>query len=146
VKISNFRDYRAYTMTFWALFIGLVIAPLMALSIEIARFFTARAQISAAADAAALAAAVELDSGLYQDTGILALSPGGSNAWANRIIQSNCAPLIAQGIRPGISAIHISGSSIEVSVSANLERLFPTIIPDIRVTETGKAEVRVIHP
>lgn len=146
MKIALLQDRLAYTMTFWALFIGLVVAPLMALSIEIGRFFAARAQISAAADAAALAAAVELDSRLYQDSGILALSPGASNAWANRIIQSNCAPLLAQGIQPGITAIHISGSMVEVSVSANLERLFPAIVPDIRVTETGKAEVRVIHP
>ena len=53
MKIALLQDRRAYTMTFWALFIGLVVAPLMALSIEIGRFFAARAQISAAADAAA---------------------------------------------------------------------------------------------
>lgn len=138
-------DLRAYTMTFWALFIGLVIAPLLALTIDVARFFAARAQISAAADAAALAAAVELDTRLYQDSGIVALSPVLSSAWVNRIIRSNCSPLLAQGIQPGVTGISVHGNTVEVAISANLDRLFPEFVPDIRVTETGKAEVRVIH-
>ena len=36
------RDRHAYSMTFWAVFIGFVIFPLMALSIEVARYWFAR--------------------------------------------------------------------------------------------------------
>ena len=144
MKSIFFIDQRAYTMTFWALFIGLIVAPLMALTIEVARFFAARAQISAAADAAALAAAVEIDFPLYQQSGIVNLSPGVSKAWANRIVLSNCTQLISQGVQAGVTAITLRGNTVEVVVSANLDRLFPAFIPDIRVTETGKAEVRVI--
>ena len=68
-------------MTFWALFIGLVMVPMLALSIEVGRFFIARAQISAAADAAALAAAVEINTRLYQDSGIVALPSGKTHSW-----------------------------------------------------------------
>lgn len=144
MKRKFFIDQRAYTMTFWALFIGLIVAPLMALTIEVARFFAARAQISAAADAAALAAAVEIDFPLYQQSGIVSLSPGVSKAWANRIVLSNCTQLISQGVQAGVTDISLRGNTVEVVVSANLDRLFPAIIPDIHVTETGKAEVRVI--
>lgn len=144
MKKHFWPDRGAYTMTFWALFIGLVVAPLMALSIELARFFAARAQISAAADAAALAAAVELDSRLYQESGIITLAPAFSASWANRIVRSNCAPLITQGVQPSVRAVTVHGNTVEVAVSASLERLFPPIVPDIQVTEVGKAEVRVI--
>lgn len=144
MKSIFFIDQRAYTMTFWALFIGLIVAPLMALTIEVARFFAARAQISAAADAAALAAAVEIDFPLYQQSGIVALSPGVSKTWANRIVLSNCSQLISKGVQAGVTDISLRGNTVEVVVSANLDRLFPAFIPDIRVTETGKAEVRVI--
>jgi len=31
---------------------------------------------------------------------------------------------------------------VQVQVSANLERLFPSVMPDVKVTEVGKAEVK----
>lgn len=131
-------------MTFWALFIGLVMVPMLALSIEVGRFFIARAQISAAADAAALAAAVEINIRLFQDSGIVALPSGNTHAWAQRVVNENCAGLRNLGILPRISSVVVAGNTVQVSVSANLDRLFPGFVPDIRVSEIGKAEVRVL--
>jgi Flp pilus assembly protein TadG len=132
-------------MTFWAMFIGLVMVPMMALSIEVGRYLIARAQISAAADAAALAAAVEINTRLFQETGIVALPSGNTQAWAQRVVNENCAGLRSLGITPRISAVVVSGNTVQVSVSANLNLLFPDFVPDIHVTEIGKAEVRVLQ-
>jgi len=51
------NDRRGYSMTFWTVFFGFVMIPIMALGIELGRYFYARAEIAKAADAAALAAA-----------------------------------------------------------------------------------------
>ena len=134
-----------YSMTFWAMFIGLVMVPMMALSIEVGRFLIARAQISAAADAAALAAAVEINTRLFQETGIVTLPSGNTQAWAQRVVNENCADLRSLGITPRISAVVVSGNTVQVSVSANLNLLFPDFVPDIHVTEIGKAEVCVLQ-
>jgi Flp pilus assembly protein TadG len=131
-------------MTFWAMFIGLVMVPMMALSIEVGRFLIARAQISAAADAAALAAAVEINTRLFQETGIVALPSGNTQAWAQRVVNENCAGLRSLGITPRISSIVVKGNTVQVSVNANLDLLFPDFVPDIPVTEIGRAEVRVL--
>jgi len=144
VRNTFVKDPRAYSMTFWVVFFGLVLVPLMALSIEVGRFFVARAQISAAADAAALASAVELDTRLFQETGVITLPAGQASSWAQRVVNENCAALMDLGITPRVSGVIVSGNTVQVTVSANLSRLFPDFIPDIRVSEIGKAEVRVL--
>ena len=55
------KDRNGYSMTFWAVFLGFVMIPIMALGIELGRYFYARAEIAKAADAAALAAAAEIN-------------------------------------------------------------------------------------
>jgi len=55
------RDRRAYTMTFWAVFIGFVMVPALALAIELGRYFYAISEVAKAADAAAVAAAAEIN-------------------------------------------------------------------------------------
>lgn len=142
--LNFLRSKHGYSMTFWAMFIGLVMVPMMALSIEVGRFLIARAQISTAADAAALAAAVEINARLFQETGIVALPSGNTQAWAQRVVNENCAGLRSLGITPRIGTVVVSGNTVQVSVSANLNRLFPVFVQDVRVTEIGKAEVRVL--
>ena len=55
------RDHQAYAMTFWAVFIGFVIIPALAMAIELGRYFYAISEVAKAADAAAVAAAAEID-------------------------------------------------------------------------------------
>ena len=138
------RDKRAYSMTFWAVFIGFVMIPLMALGIELGRFFFSRSQIAAAADAAALAAAVEINERTFVDSGQVQVVSSSTYTWAQRAVNANCEKLISLSVHPGVSNIGIDGNTVMVAVSANLSRLFPSVIPDITVTEWGKAEVRAL--
>ena len=50
--------------------------------------------------------------------------------------------------RYGVNAV-VTGISVDagedtvlVQVSANLDRLFPSVVPDVMVTESGYAEIR----
>ena len=65
------RDRRGYSMTFWAVFIGLVMIPALALAIELGRYFYAISEVAKAADAAAVAASAEINQQVFQDTGNL---------------------------------------------------------------------------
>ncbi len=74
------RDSHGYTMTFWALFIGFVLIPALALAIELGRYFYAILEVAKAADAAAVSAAAEIDQRTFQDSG--SLVPTGKT-WSN---------------------------------------------------------------
>jgi Flp pilus assembly protein TadG len=65
------RDQRAYTMTFWAVFIGFVMVPALALAIELGRYFLCNSEVAKAADAAAVAAASEINERTFRDSGAL---------------------------------------------------------------------------
>ena len=144
MKFKLFRDKRGYSMTFWAVFIGFVMVPTMAMSIEIGRFFFTRSQIAASADAGALASAIEINQRQFISSGSLAFTSQ-TYAWAQKAVDINCEKLITLGVHPRVSSIKIQGNTVNVEVSADLSKLFPAILPDITVAEWGKAEVRALR-
>jgi Flp pilus assembly protein TadG len=136
------RDRRAYQLTFWAIFIGFVMMPIMAMTIELGRFFYARAQVSAAADAAALGAAIEINQNTFRTSGNLVPT---DKTWseAQAMVNANTGMLAAQGIHARVTGINVNdaANTVQVSVSCNLSRLFPAVVPDVIVNQTGLAEV-----
>jgi Flp pilus assembly protein TadG len=124
-------------MTFWAVFIGLVLIPIFALSIELGRYFYAIAEVQKAADAAALAAAAEFDTQVFQDSGDLVPN---SRAWdtAQTYVSANTAGLSAKGVHAFVSDIQMNSDAdtVLVSVSADLSVLFPSVVPKEVVTQT----------
>ncbi len=136
------RDRRAYQLTFWAIFIGFVMMPIMAMTIELGRYFYARAQVSAAADAAALGAAIEINQRTFRSTGNL-IPTDKTWAQAQSMVNANTSMLSAQGINAWVTGINVNdgANTVQVSVSCNLARLFPAVVPDVIVTQTGLAEV-----
>jgi uncharacterized membrane protein len=137
------RDRRAYSMTFWTVFIGLVLIPIFALSIELGRYFYAIAEVQKAADAAALAAAAEFDPQVFQESGDLVPN---SRAWgtAQTYVSANTAGLSAKGVHAFVSDIQFDSGedTVLVRVSADLSLLFPSVVPRVVVTQTGKANLR----
>jgi len=49
------RDRRAYSSTLWALFIGAIFIPMLALTFDVGCYLYARQELGKAADAAAVA-------------------------------------------------------------------------------------------
>lgn len=137
------KDRRGYSMTLWAVFFGFIMVPIMALSIELGRYFYTRAEVAKAADAAALAAAAEINQHLFEYTGDLAPT---SRTWANAqaFASMNNAFLKRYGVDAVVTGIAVGAgkNTVLVQVSANLERIFPSVVPAVIVTESGEAEVK----
>lgn len=137
------RDRRGYSMTFWAVFIGLVLIPALALAIELGRYFYAIAEVQKAADAAAVAASAEINQQIFQETGNLVPT---SRTWSNAqaYVSSNTAGLSAKGVHAFVTGIQVSSGDnlVRVTVSADLSILFPSVVPRVLVTQTGMAKLR----
>ena len=143
MKLKLLQDKRAYSLTFWTVFFGFILIPIMALSIELGRYYYARAEIAKAADAAALAAAAEISQRVFEETGDLQPT---SRTWANAqaFASMNNTYLVQYGVHAVVTGITVDAGedTVLVQVSANLERLFPSVVPDVVVTEVGFAEIR----
>jgi Flp pilus assembly protein TadG len=142
-RIRMLQDKRAYSLTFWAVFFGFVVVPIMALSIELGRYFYARAEVAKAADAAALAAAAEINQRIFEEEGDLVPT---SQTWANAqaFASMNNAYLAQYGVNAVVTGIAVNDDedSVLVQVSANLDRLFPSVVPEVVVSAYGLAEIR----
>lgn len=139
------RDQRGYSMTFWAVFIGFVLVPALAMAIELGRYFYAISEVAKAADAAAVAASAEINQRTFQESG--ALVPTGKT-WENAqsYVTQNTTGLAAKGVHTYVTGIQVSGSDnmVRVNVSANLSILFPSVVPNVTVTQTGIAKLRAL--
>ncbi len=137
------KDRRGYSLTFWTVFFGFILIPILALSIELGRYFYARAEIAKAADAAALAAAAEISQRVFEETGDLQPT---SKTWTNAqaFASMNNGYLSQYGVYAVVTGISVDAGEdiVLVQVSADLERLFPSVVPDLIVTETGLASIR----
>ena len=137
------KDRRGYSLTFWTIFFGFILIPIMALSIELGRYFYARAEVAKSADAAALAAAAEISQRVFEESGDLQPT---SKTWANAqaFASMNNGYLAQYGVNAVVTGISVDTGedSVLVQVSANLDRLFPSVVPNVVVTESGFAEIR----
>lgn len=139
------KDQRAYAMTFWAVFIGFVMVPAMAMAIELGRYFYVISEMAKAADAAAVAAAAEINQRMFRDSGALVPT---DKTWANaqHYVSQNTAGLSAKGVNAYVTGIEVNGldKMVRVSVSANLSILFPSVVPRVIVKEVGIAKLRAL--
>ena len=108
----------------------------MALGIELGRYFYARAEIAKAADAAALKAAAEISQRIFEASGDL--SPT-SKTWANSQAFAGMKNgyLAQYGIQTVVSGINVDAGkhTVLLQVSANLIRFFPSVVPELTVSE-----------
>ena len=137
------QEKRAYSMTFWAVFFGFVLVPSFAMAIELGRYFYARSEVAKSADAAAVAAAAEINQHIFQDSGDLRPT---DKTWNNAQIYAsrNNSLLETRGIHATVTKIAVDDSSdtVLVTVAADLSLLFPSIALKVLVYETGLAQVR----
>ncbi|PKO04449.1 MAG: hypothetical protein CVU41_16935 [Chloroflexi bacterium HGW-Chloroflexi-3] len=62
------KDRHGYSLTFWTVFFGFVLIPILALSIELGRYFYTRVKIAKAAAAAEISQRVFVETGDLQTT------------------------------------------------------------------------------
>ncbi|MFZ6029566.1 MAG: pilus assembly protein TadG-related protein [Chloroflexota bacterium] len=133
----------AYSTAFWAVVLGTTLVPIMALAIAVGRYFYAKAEVGKAADAAALAAAAQIDAQAFRTSSGLEHT---AEAWAQAqsFASLNNGYLAAKGIHAFVTGISVDTGedTVTVEVSANLSPLFPSVVPAITVHEMGKAKLR----
>lgn len=143
MKLNLLQDKRAYSLTFWTVFFGFILIPIMALGIELGRYYYARAEVAKSADAAALAAAAEISQRVFDETRDLQPT---SRTWAfaQAFASINNGYLSQYGVNAVVTGISVDAGAdiVMVQISANLNRLFPSVVPDVFVTESGLTEIR----
>lgn len=136
-------DRRAYSSAFWAMFIGVIFVPLMALTFDIGRYLYAKGEVGKAADAAALAAATEINWRVFREGG--SIQPTANTySVAQHYANTNNDYLASQEIWPRVRSIRVdaANNTVYVSVEADLSVIFPAYIPELVVEEGGEAQVR----
>jgi len=138
------RGRQAYSTLWWIGFLTFCLVPLAAFTIGLGRYFYARAEVQKAADAAALAAAQEVDLALYRDTGRIELKPSAFSV-AGSYAAMNSSYLAARGVFPQVTGIVVDQArrAVLVSMAADASPLFPSVLGGIVVHAEGEAEVRL---
>ena len=131
-------------MAFWAIFLGTVMVPLMVLAWDVGRLFYARGEIQKAADAAALAAAREVDVPHYMLTGEVLLHQG-AVGFASHYAGQNITYLPGTGISPRITRIVVNNTTktVYVQMTADVSPLFPEFLQVRPISAWGEAQVRI---
>jgi len=137
------RDRHAYSTLFWVGFLTFCLIPLVALAVNVGRFFYARAEMYQAADAAALAAAREVDIALYRQTGQILLLPS-AHGKASEYASLNSGYLHSRRIYPRITNITVDQGrrAVYVEMAAAADELVP-LIGRVTLRGRGEAEVRL---
>jgi Flp pilus assembly protein TadG len=135
---------QAYSTLWWVGFLTFCLVPLAALSVGLGRYFYARAEVQKAADAAALAAAQEVDLALYRDTGQIELMASAGPV-ASSYAAMNSGYLATRRIYPQVTGITVDQGrrTVQVSMAADASSLFPSVLGGIVVRAEGEGEVRL---
>ena len=127
-----------------AVFMGLVVAPTLALAIEIGRYAETRTLIQQAADLAALAAAQEADVTTFEEAGVEVLLTSARGV-AQSYIYQNLTRAAAQKVTVTVRNIAIEGNTATCDLDADVSELFPKFVGHVTIRVKGVAEFRFTH-
>lgn len=136
------RTRHAYSTLFWIGFLTFAVVPLLALAVNVGRWFYARAEVYKAADAAALAAVQEVDVPVYIETGQIVIKASAFDQ-AQAYADLNAGYLISRKIYPNVTAIDVDQArrTVRVKVAAVADELVP-LIGRVVLYGEGEAQVR----
>ena len=107
------------------------------------RYFYARKEITKTADAAAQAEESEINQRIFESSGDLTPT---SMTWSNAqaFASMNNGYLSHYGIDAVVTRITVDTEkdTLFIQVYANLERLFPGVVPNVILIERGEANIR----
>ena len=137
-------DDCGFVLVWWALLLGLVAVPLLAVATDGLRYLKAAGDVQIAADAAAEAAVREVDIPYFVETGLIRFS-GNESALAFDYANANAAFLQTNQITVEIVAIEVDDSNrtVQVTARADVSRFLPRFAPQILIERTGLAQVQL---
>jgi uncharacterized membrane protein len=135
------RRERGDIYAFWAVALPFLLL-MLAVVIEIGRYVYLRSQAQTAADAAALAAASQIDIPAFEN-GQGVIFNGMAFGQAEYFMGINCLPLTSKGGSCKLEKVEFdeSANAVKVSVTANLSMFFPSFVPARMVRLVGYAQV-----
>ena len=141
-----FLTGRSGDMVWNALVIVTVLLPLSGLAIDVPRYFLLRSRLQVAVDAAAEAAARQVDIAHYQNTGETRLDPdtyGGEAHWA---FETAVTDLRARGYTASFDTLSVDEAADAVTVDASgTIRLFYNLTPPVTVRVSATSWYRMIR-
>lgn len=139
------RREEGNSLVLWALFMGIVVLPLMLVALEGTRLLYLRGEIQKCADAAAEAAARQLDIPVYEATGVPVFrADTAGEAWA--VANWNASYLFQRGVYVQPEAIYVNSSTrtVLVRLRATIRPLLPGLTRiSLTVRALGESELRV---
>jgi len=145
-SISAFALGRRGDMVWNALIVVTVLLPLSGLAIDVPRYFALRSRLQAAVDAAAEAAAQQVDVVHYQNTGETRLDGAryaGAALWS---FDTAVANLRARGYTANFAGLSVDEATDAVTADAwGTIRLFYNLAPPVRVRVSATSWYRMIR-
>ena len=129
------------TLAIFAVFLGLVLLPLLSLAVEMGRYAEAASEVQKAADAASLAASQDVDVRAWRDRGVFLFSPS-VYADAQTYANKNAAHLASKGIVVRVTSITMNRANrtVRVVCKADVSPLFPEGTPGTTIIRAGTAQ------
>ncbi|MGB9724122.1 MAG: pilus assembly protein TadG-related protein [Chloroflexia bacterium] len=143
------RTVRGVSTLSALVFCATLLMPILLLSLGIARYMHARATLSSAADAAALAAAQDVDATWWEETGEVRFVTPWALDEAYGYVMQNAEWLLHRGISPRVEGIYVNHEqrTIRVVVAADCSPLFFELPVTLRAESTAEvAPVEEIFP
>ncbi len=136
---------RGNSLVLWALFMSIVVLPLMLVAIEGTRILYLRGEVQKCADAAAEAAARQVDVPTFERTGVAVFRPDAyGEVWT--VYNWNASYLFQKGVyvQPESVSVNSSTRKVYVRLRASVRPLLPglTRIP-LTIRAQGESEMRV---
>jgi hypothetical protein len=129
-------------MAWMAIVMVFLMVPLMGITMDVTRAMYVRTHLQAASDAGCQAAADSMKVPLFQDTGVQEINSVLMYGRASQVF--NATLLDANKVRfaPSLSLHLLTPTSVECTATASVERLIPSVVPEINLRVQTVSEMR----
>lgn len=133
-------------MVWNALIVVTVLLPLSGLALDVPRYFALRSRLQAAVDAAAEAAAQQIDVAHYQNTGETRLDAGRYAGEAQWAFDTAVADLRSRGYTANFESVSVDEGADAVSVAGSgTIRLFYNLAPPVTLHVAATSWYRMVR-
>jgi hypothetical protein len=133
-----------YSMAWYAVVLGFVLAPLMSLAVDISRLLFVRSDLQTSVDAACEAAALAADVPHFMATGEQRIDPAAAAAGASQAFLASAAESATIQYDPQLVGVSLlSPTEVACAAEATVVPLIP-FSPDLRVRVSAEARMRFV--
>jgi Flp pilus assembly protein TadG len=136
------RSERGNAMAWMAIVMLFLMVPMMGLTMDVTRAMYVRTHLQAASDAGCQAAADSMQVTLFQNTGERRINGQLMVARANQVFFMTLQDATRVKFAPAVSLRLLTPTSVECTATASVERLIPSVVPELNIRVTTVSEMR----